>query len=159
MAVKNYMTPIGKSLLEAELKNLIQKERPSIVKALEDAIDHGDYRENAEFQTAKERQSFIEGRIAEINEKLARAVIIDPKTIKSSHVAFGAHVTIEDQDTGTQKTYQIVGDDESDIKQNKLNYMSPLARLLIGKSEGDEVEFNNGRDTKIFAIKKVCFRS
>lgn len=133
------MTVLGKRLLDEELKHLTTVERPAIVKAIEVARGHGDLSENADYSAAKERQGFIEGRIQEINGKLARAQVIDPTTIKSDKVVFGATVVLQDQDNNRQMTYQIVGVDEADIKNGKVGITSPIARALIGKSEGDEV--------------------
>jgi transcription elongation factor GreA len=133
------MTVRGKRLLDEELKHLMTVERPTIVKAIEVARDHGDLSENADYSAAKERQSFIEGRIQEINGKLARAQVIDPSTIKSDKVVFGATVVLEEQESGKRMTYMIVGVDEADIKNGKVGITSPVARALIGKSKGDEV--------------------
>ncbi|HAR44173.1 MAG TPA: transcription elongation factor GreA [Bdellovibrionales bacterium] len=133
------MTVLGKKRLEEELKNLMSVERPTIIKAIEVARGHGDLSENADYSAAKERQGFIEGRIQDINGKLARAQVVDPTTIKSEKVVFGATVVVEDQGNGKQTTYQIVGVDEADIKSGKVGITSPIARALIGKSEGDEV--------------------
>lgn len=134
------MTIEGKRLLEEELKHLIQVERPNVIAAIEFARSLGDLSENADYSAAKERQGFIEGRIQEINGKFARAEVIDTSHIRSDKVVFGATVSIEDQDTGQGITYRIVGVDEADIKKHKIGVTSPLARSLIGKKEGDEVE-------------------
>ena len=133
------MTVLGKKRLEEELKILMSVERPTIIKAIEVARGHGDLSENADYSAAKERQGFIEGRIQEINGKLARAQVVDPSTIKSDKVVFGATVIVEDQSSGKQTTYQIVGVDEADIKGGKVGITSPIARALIGKAPGDEV--------------------
>src|SRR6478672_415777 len=133
------MTVEGKRLLDEELKHLMSVERPAVVKAIEVARGHGDLSENADYSAAKERQGFIEGRIQEINGKLARAQVIDPSTIKSDKVVFGAKVVLEEQETGKKLTYKIVGVDEADIKNGKIGITSPIARALIGKTEGDEV--------------------
>lgn len=133
------MTVNGKRLLDEELKHLMTVERPTIIKAIEVARGHGDLSENADYSAAKERQGFIEGRIQEINGKLARAQIIDPKTIKSDKIVFGATVVLEDQESSNQVTYKIVGVDEADVKNGKIGITSPIARAMIGKSEGDEV--------------------
>lgn len=133
------MTVEGKRLLDEELKQLMTVERPAVIKAIEVARGHGDLSENADYSAAKERQSFIEGRIQDINGKLARAQVIDPTSIKSDKVVFGATVIIEDQETNKRVTYKIVGVDEADIKSGKIGITSPIARALIGKSEGDEV--------------------
>jgi transcription elongation factor GreA len=136
------MTVKGKRALDEELKQLMTVERPTVVKAIEIARGHGDLKENADYSAAKERQSFIEGRIQDINSKLARAQIIDPSTIKSEKVVFGAIVVVEDQETNKQTQYQIVGVDEADIKIGKISITSPTARAMIGKSPGDEAVVN-----------------
>ncbi len=133
------MTIQGKRLLEEEFKHLMTVERPSVVKAIEIARGHGDLSENADYSAAKERQSFIEGRIQEINAKLARAHVIDTSSIKSDKVVFGAKVVLEEQEMKKKVTYQIVGVDEADIKRGKVGITSPIARALIGKLPGDEV--------------------
>jgi transcription elongation factor GreA len=133
------MTLLGKKMLEEELKHLMTVERPTIVKAIEVARGHGDLSENADYSAAKERQGFIEGRIQSINGTLARAQVIDPSTIRSSKIVFGATVVLDEQESGKQITYQIVGVDEADIKSGKIGITSPIARALIGKSAGDEV--------------------
>lgn len=133
------MTVLGKKLLEEELKHLITVERPSVIKAIEVARAHGDLSENADYSAAKERQGFIEGRIQEINGKMARAQVIDISQIKSDKVVFGATVVLEDSEEGKKLTYTIVGVDEADIKKGKIGVTSPIARALIGKKEGDEV--------------------
>lgn len=133
------MTVLGKRMLDEELKHLMTVERPSVIKAIEIARGHGDLSENADYSAAKERQGFIEGRIQDINGKLARAQVIDPSTIKSDKIVFGAIVLLEEQDSGKKQTYQIVGVDEADVKIGKVGVTSPIARALIGKTEGDEV--------------------
>src|SRR4051794_32165792 len=133
------MTLEGKRALDEELKRLMTVERPAVVKAIEIARGHGDLSENADYSAAKERQSFIEGRIQEINGKMPRAQVIDPTTIKSDKIVFGATVELEDQETSNRVTYKIVGVDEADVKIGKIGITSPVARALIGKMEGDEV--------------------
>ena len=133
------MTVKGKKMLEEELKHLMSVERPAVVKAIEIARGHGDLKENADYSAAKERQSFMEGRIQDINGKLARAQVIDPTSIKSDKIVFGATVVLGDQESGKQITYKIVGVDEADIKSGKVGITSPIARALIGRNEGDEV--------------------
>jgi transcription elongation factor GreA len=133
------MTVEGKRMLDEELKRLMTVERPAVVKAIEIARGHGDLSENADYSAAKERQSFIEGRIQEINSKLARAQVIDPSTIKADRIVFGASVILEEQETGKSVSYRIVGVDEADVKSGKVGVTSPIARALIGKSVGDEV--------------------
>lgn len=151
------MTVLGKRLLDEELKYLLSVERPAVVKAIEIARGHGDLSENADYSAAKERQSFIEGRIQEINSKLARAQIIDPTTIKNKNIVFGATVILEDSDSGKEQTYKIVGVDEADIKSGKISITSPIARALIGKNEGDEVVVNAPKGHIHFTVNKITY--
>ena len=155
---KNPMTVEGKRKLEAEVKHLISVERPAVVKAIEEARAHGDLSENADYSAAKERQGFIEGRIQEINGKLATAEVIDPSKIQSDKIVFGATVSVEDGESGDEKTYQIVGVDEADVKEAKIGITSPLARALIGKQEGDEVVVNAPKGKVSYEIIKVQYR-
>jgi transcription elongation factor GreA len=152
------MTVAGAQRLKAELQRLKTVDRPAISKALAEARSHGDLSENADYDAAKERQGFIEGRIAEIEHKLANAHVIDPSDLKhhEGKVVFGAIVDLEDADTGERSTYQIVGDDEADIKHGKISVSSPIARALIGRHEGDvaEVQAPGGtREYEILAIR------
>lgn len=133
------MTVEGKRLIEEELKRLKTVDRPAVIKAIEIARGHGDLSENADYSAAKERQSFIEGRIGELNAKLAAAQVIDPATIKSDRIAFGATIVVADQGSGKETTFKIVGADEADLKVNKISINSPIARAMIGKKAGDEV--------------------
>ena len=138
----------GAELLRAELKRLKTVERPSVVAAIAEARSHGDLSENAEYDAAKERQGFVEGRIAEVEGKLGNAQIIDPRALDADgRVVFGATVELEDMDNDQTVTYQIVGDDEADLKQGKISLNSPVARALIGKFAGDvtEVQTPGGR--------------
>jgi transcription elongation factor GreA len=153
------MTLEGKKKLEDELKNLLQIQRPNAIKAIEEARGHGDLSENAEYDAAKERQSFIEGRIQDINSKLARAQVIDPKSIKSDKIVFGATVVLEDIANGKSKkvTYQIVGVDEADAQAGRLSIASPLARAIIGKTEGDIVSVTTPGGIKEFEIVEFSF--
>ena len=135
------MTVEGAERLKAELQRLKGVERPSVIQAIAEARSHGDLSENADYDAAKERQGFIEGRIAEVESKLANAQVIDPKSLDADgRVVFGATVDLEDTQSGDTVTYQIVGDDEADIKQGKISVSSPIARALIGKSEGDTAD-------------------
>jgi len=135
------VTVQGAELLKAELQRLRSVDRPNVIQAIAEARAQGDLSENAEYDAAKERQSFIEGRIAEIEAKLANAQVIDPRTLNAEgRCVFGATVKMEDLDSGDVSTYQIVGDDEADIKSGKISVSSPIARALIGKSEGDVAE-------------------
>jgi transcription elongation factor GreA len=135
------MTTAGAERMKLELHRLKTVERPHVIQALAEARSHGDLSENADYDAAKERQGFIEGRIMELESKLANAQVIDPTSIDADgRVVFGATVEVEDLDTGARNTYQIVGDDEADLKHNKISVSSPMARALIGKHEGDSVE-------------------
>ena len=152
------MTVEGKRLLEEELKHLMSVERPAIVKAIEVARGHGDLSENADYSAAKERQGFIEGRIQYIGGQLARAEVINPATQKSEKVVFGATVVMEEQESGKKVTYQIVGVDEADIKSGKIGVTSPIARALIGKSEGDEVVVNAPKGQIRYDILEISYK-
>jgi transcription elongation factor GreA len=156
-AEKIPMTVRGKKQLEDELKHLTTVERPTIVKAIEVARGHGDLSENADYSAAKERQGFIEGRIQEINGKLARAQVIDPATIKSDKVVFGATVILEEQESSKRATYKIVGVDEADIKNGKVGITSPIARALIGKGQGDEVIVHAPKGQIHYDVIKVYY--
>ena len=135
------LTVVGAEMLKAELQRLKSVERPSVIAAIAEARSHGDLSENAEYDAAKERQGFVEGRIAEIEAKLSNAQIIDPKTIEAEgRIVFGATVELMDLETEETVRYQIVGDDEADIKVRKVSVNSPIARALIGKESGDIAE-------------------
>lgn len=151
------MTVRGKILLEIELKRLLHEERPSIIKAIEEARAHGDLSENAEYDAAKERQGMAEFRIADIQGKIASAEAIDPKDIKSNKVVFGATVVIMEVDSEEKFKYQIVGVDEADVKQGRLSVMSPLARALIGKEVGDIVLVRGAKSEKEYEIISFLF--
>jgi len=139
--IKIPLTVKGAEQLKAELQHLRAVERPRVIAAIAEARSHGDLSENAEYDAAKERQSFVEGRIAEVEAKLANAQIIDPTSLDADgRCVFGATVEVEDMDSGDVSTYQIVGDDEADIKQGKISISSPIARALIGKHIGDHAE-------------------
>ena len=152
------MTLRGKALLEAELKKLMHEERPYIIKAIEEARSHGDIRENAEYDAAKERQGMIEGRIGEIQGKLASAETIDTSTIKSDRVVFGAHVKIQDTESDEEIRYQIVGMDEADVKQGRISIMSPFARAMIGKKKGDTITVQSPKGDKDYEILGFEFK-
>lgn len=152
------MTLRGKSLLEAELKKLMMVERPAIIKAIEEARAHGDISENAEYDAAKERQGMIEGRIADIQGKLASSEAIDPSTIKSERVVFGAHVKIQDLENDEESQYQIVGGDEADVKQGRISVMSPIARAMIGKKKGDTITVQSPKGDKDYEILAFEFK-
>ena len=152
------LTINGKNKLEEELKNLMQVERPAVIKAIEDARALGDLSENADYDAAKERQGWVEARVAEIQAMLAGAEVIDPAQIKSDKVVFGASVVLLDCDTDQEVTYQIVGVDEADVKEGKISILSPLSRAMIGKKEGDAVEVHSPKGEKEYEIVKLFFQ-
>ncbi|MBI5939189.1 MAG: transcription elongation factor GreA [Caulobacterales bacterium] len=149
------MTAGGYTALDEELKRLKTLERPSVIAAISEARAHGDLSENAEYHAAKERQGWIEGRIAEIEDKIARAQIIDVSRLSGSHVKFGATVTVVDEDTEDEGRYQIVGEHEADVKQGRISLSSPLSRAMIGKEVGEVVEVNTPGGVKAYEILKV----
>jgi transcription elongation factor GreA len=151
------MTEAGHAWLEAEVKRLKSVERPRIIKAIEEARAHGDLSENAEYHAAKEAQSHNEGRVAELEDKLSRADVIDVSKLSGDSVKFGAIVTIVDEDTDEKQSYQIVGDFEADVKDGKIAINSPIARALIGKKKGDVVEVTTPRGHKSYEILGVKF--
>jgi transcription elongation factor GreA len=152
------MTEAGYENLLVELKRLKTEERPRIIRAIEEARGHGDLSENAEYHAAKERQAFIESRVAEIEDKTARAEVIDVSKLSGKQIKFGAIIRLEDEDTDARITYQIVGTDESDIKSGLLSIGSPLARALIGKSKGDSVEVVTPGGSKAYEIISLKFK-
>lgn len=147
----------GKISLESELKRLIHEERPAIIRAIEEARAHGDISENAEYDAAKERQGLIEGRISEIQGKLAGAEVVDPPQIKSDRIVFGATVELSDLETDEKIVYQIVGVDEADVKQSKISVVSPFARALIGKKVGDQITVQSPKGDKDFEVVSFKF--
>lgn len=149
------MTAGGYSALDEELKRLKTVERPNVIAAIAEARAHGDLSENAEYHAAKERQGWIEGRIAEIEDKIARAQVIDVSKLSGSQVKFGATVTVVDEDTEDEGRYQIVGDHEADVKGGRISLSSPLSRAMIGKEVGDVVEVNTPGGVKAYEILKV----
>ena len=152
------LTPQGFAALEAELKRRQQEERPRIIEAISEARGHGDLSENAEYDAARERQAFIEGRIQELEAKLANAQIIDPKTLDADgRVVFGATVELEDLESGDKACYQIVGDEEADVKAGKISVSSPIARALIGKYAGDVVQVHTPGGMREFEILDVRY--
>ena len=151
------MTAKGFENLQAELKKLLNKDRPDIISAISEARSHGDLSENAEYQYAKEQQSLIEGKISDLESVVSRVEVIDVKSIKSNDIKFGATVEIEDDETGNISIYQIVGEYESDIENKKLSVSSPLAKGLINKNVEDVVEINSPKGTKSFTIKSVKY--
>src|SRR5689334_10916198 len=152
------MTEAGFNRLQEELRHLKTVERPAVIRAIAEAREHGDLSENAEYHAARERQSFIEGRLAELEDKISRAEVIDVSKLSGRHVKFGATVTLVDEDTDEKAAYQIVGQDESDIKTKRLSITSPLARALIGKQVGDTVEVSTPGGSKSYEIVKVQFK-
>ena len=152
------MTLDGFERLEEELKRLKTVERPEIIKAIATAREHGDLSENAEYHAAKERQSFNEGRISEIENKIANAEIIDVSKLSGKIVKFGAKIKLMDEDTEEDSSYQIVGEHEADINNGLLSINAPLARALIGKTVGDSVEVVTPKGSKGFEIIKVSFK-
>ncbi len=152
------VTVKGAALMKEELQRLRSEDRPSVIQAIAEARAQGDLSENAEYESAKERQSFIEGRIAELEAKLSNLQVIDPSTLDADgRIVFGATVRIEDLDSGDAKTYQIVGDDEADIKAGKISVSSPIARGLIGKSEGDVAEVTAPGGIKEYEVIEVQY--
>jgi transcription elongation factor GreA len=151
------MTAQGQAMLAEELKRRQSVERPAIIAAIAEARSHGDLSENAEYHAAKEQQSHNEGRIAELEDLLSRAEIIDISKLSGKTVKFGATVTIVDEDTDEEKTYQIVGDQEADVKSGKISISSPIARALIGKGEGDSAEVTAPGGSRSYEILKVKF--
>jgi transcription elongation factor GreA len=151
------MTESGFSSLRDELHNLKSVERPAVIKAIADAREHGDLSENAEYHAAKEKQSFIEGRIAELEDKVSRAEVIDLSKISGNDIKFGATIQLVDDDTDELHTYQIVGSDESDVKNGLLSITSPLARALIGKKVDDSIEVVTPNGGKAYTIQEVKY--
>ena len=158
MSDRQPMTLAGKSKLEAELKNLLQNERPAVIKAIEEARSHGDLSENADYDAAKDRQGMIEGRIADVQSKLANAEVVDTSSLQSEKIIFGAVVELQDMESDEKVEYQIVGEDESDVKQGKISVFSPIARSLIGKRKGDIIEFRSPKGEKEFEVLNFQFR-
>ncbi len=150
------MTRAGFTALDEELKLLKSVERPAVIRAIAEAREHGDLSENAEYHAAREKQSFIEGRIKELEALVSLAEVIDPAKL-SGTIKFGATVTLADEDSGEEKTYQIVGEPEADIENGKLNIRSPLARALIGKDEGDQVEVKSPGGQRNYEILTIRF--
>ena len=151
------MTAAGYKGLEDELNQLKTVERHAIIKMIAEARAHGDLSENAEYHAAKERQSFIEGRVMELEDQIGRAEVIDVSKMTGSTVKFGATVTLEDEDTGEKRKYQIVGDVESDAKHGRISLSSPIARALIGKGKGDTVEVATPGGSRSYEVLKVEF--
>ena len=151
------MTADGYTRLQEELKHLKTVERPAVIRAIAEAREHGDLSENAEYHAARERQSFIEGRVLELEDRISRADVIDVTALSGDSVKFGATVKLADEDTDEEATYQIVGQDESDIKAGRLSVTAPLARGLIGKSVGDVVEVTTPNGSKSYEVMDIRF--
>jgi transcription elongation factor GreA len=151
------MTGPGLQRLEEEFRNLRSIERPAVIRAIAEARSHGDLSENAEYHAARERQSFIEGRIQELEEIISSAEVIDPAMLTGEHVKFGAHVKLLDEETEKEATYQIVGVHEADIKARRLSVSSPLAKALIGKKPGDTVSVPAPGGDRSYEILSVAF--
>jgi transcription elongation factor GreA len=151
------MTREGYQRLQEELKRLVRVERPKVVQDIAEARSHGDLSENAEYEAAKNRQSFIEGRIKELNDKIARAQVIDPSELNSEKVVFGATVTLFDVDSGVEVTYQIVGEDEADLKAGTISVTSPVGKALIGHRLDDEVRISVPSGLKIYEIIDIKY--
>lgn len=151
------ITADGYNRLQEELKRLKSIERPAIIKQIAEAREHGDLSENAEYHAARERQGFIEGRVMELEDKIARAEVIDVSKLSGKTVKFGATVKLADEETDEEQTFQIVGEDEADVGQGRLSITSPLARALIGKTVGDSVEVSTPRGAKSYEVVGVKF--
>ena len=151
------MTKEGYSALETELKTLKSVERPAVIQAISEAREHGDLSENAEYHAAKEKQSFIEGRIVELEDKLSRAEVIDMTKIKGDKIVFGATVSIIDVESEAEFTYRIVGEDEAEIAKGKISNTSPMARALIGKRVGDEAEVSAPGGARVYEIVDIRY--
>ena len=158
MVDKVPMTKKGHARLEEELKRLKSIERPAIVKAIAEAREHGDLSENAEYHAARERQSFVEGRVEELEDKISRAEVIDVAALTGKNIKFGATVTLIDNDSEDEVTYQIVGEDEANIKAGLLSVTAPLARALINKTVGDTVEVITPKGGKGYEVIKVSYK-
>src|SRR6266849_9483982 len=152
------MTGAGYTTLENDLKHRQQVERPRIIQQITDARTHGDLSENAEYHAAKEQQSLNEGRIAELEDKISRAEVIDVSKLSGDTVTFGATVTLVDEDTDEKKVWQLVGEPEADAKKGKISITSPLARALIGKKKGASVEVNTPKGAKAYEVTKIEWR-
>lgn len=152
------MTAAGYERLEAELKNLKSTERPAVIEAIAEARSHGDLSENAEYHAARERQSFIEGRIAELEDKVSRADVIDIAKMTGNVVKFGATVKVVDEETDKEQTFQIVGEYEADIEKGLLALTAPLPRALIGKTVGDSVEVTTPKGAKAYELLEVKYK-
>ena len=158
MMEKVPMTIAGYKKLEEDLRRLKNEERPAVIQAIAEARAHGDLSENAEYHAAKERQGWIEGQIMELENNFSRAQVIDVAKLSGSTVVFGATVTLIDEDTEEERTLQIVGDYEADVKAGKISISSPIARAMIGKSEGDSIEVAAPGGSRVYEIGEVAFK-
>lgn len=158
MAEKTPMTKQGAEALRVELDHLKRVERPDVINAIAEARAHGDLKENAEYHAARERQSFLEGRIADIEAKLSNCQVIDTSTLNTDKVVFGAIVVLINLDTDEEVTYQIVGVDEADLNIGKISISSPIARALIGKSEGDEINVETPMNVSAYEISEIRYQ-
>ncbi|MDP9035363.1 MAG: transcription elongation factor GreA [Myxococcota bacterium] len=154
---KNPITPEGAAKLREELIQLKSVERPAVIQAIATAREHGDLKENAEYHAARDKQSFIEGRIKELDDKLSRAEVIDPSKLAGDRVAFGATIKLSNVDTGEEATYRILGADEADLAKGSISITSPLARSLIGKQVGDEVKMRMPGGERTYEVLDVTF--
>lgn len=152
------MTPAGYDRLQEEIKHLKSVERPAIIEAIAEARSHGDLSENAEYHAAREKQSFIEGRILELEDKMSRADVIDISKMNGNVIKFGAHVKVVDEDTDHEQVFQIVGEYEADIEKGRLALTAPLPRALIGKKTGDSVEVTTPKGTKAYEVLEVSYK-
>jgi transcription elongation factor GreA len=152
------MTEESYQSLQEELKTLVRVERPKVVQDIAEARSHGDLSENAEYDAAKDRQGFVEGRIKELNDKVARAQVINPATIVSDKIVFGATVTVIDVDTDVEVTYQLVGEDEADIKLGKISVTSPVGRAMIGHECDEEISVRVPSGTKVYEITNIKYK-
>ena len=158
MIEKYPMTAEGLKKLREELESLKNSERPNVIKAIADAREHGDLSENAEYHAARERQSFIEGRIVELENKVTRAEVIDPSKLDNSKVTFGATVVLTDLETDKKNTYKIVGADEADIEKNLISISAPLCKAMINKSVGDVFEVQTPKGLKEYQVNSIDFK-
>ncbi len=154
---KNPITPEGATRLRDELIHLKSVERPAVIQAIAVAREHGDLKENAEYHAARDKQSFIEGRIKDLEDKLARAEVIDPKKLAGDRVAFGAFVKLSNVDSGDEVTYRILGADEADLSKGSISVTSPIARQLIGKQVGDEVKMRMPGGERTYEVLDISF--
>lgn len=152
------MTTAGYERMQEELKQLRTVQRPGVISALADAREHGDLSENAEYHAARDRQSFIEGRIAELEDMTKRAEVIDVARLSGDVIRFGATVTLTDEESHKKFTYQIVGEIEADVSEGRLAVTSPVARAIIGRRKGDSVEVESPRGSRYYEIKRVAFK-